>query len=83
MRLYEISQEYVQFLRMVEDEQIPQDAIADTLDSIKGEFEVKADNIACVVKKRESFCYPRQRQSKWSEMHWISASKQKSHKQIR
>lgn len=50
MRLYEISQEYVQFLRMVEDDQIPQDAIADTLDSIKGEFEVKADNIACIVK---------------------------------
>ena len=38
MKLYEISNEYNQFLQAVEDEEIPIEAVADTLEGIKGEF---------------------------------------------
>ena len=54
MKLYEISNEYNQFLQAVEDEEIPIEAVADTLEAIEGEFEDKADNIACVIKNKEA-----------------------------
>lgn len=50
MRLYEISNTYLEFMQAVEAGEIPDEAIADTLESINGEFENKADNIACVIK---------------------------------
>lgn len=50
MKLYEIKDLYVRFYDMVENGEIDEDAIADTLESIDGEFEEKADNIACLVK---------------------------------
>ena len=54
MKLYEISNEYNQFLQAVEDEEIPIEAVADTLEGIKGEFNEKADNIACMIKNQEA-----------------------------
>jgi hypothetical protein len=50
MKLYEIKDLFVRFVDMVENGEIDEDAIADTLESIEGEFEDKADNIACLIK---------------------------------
>jgi len=50
MKLYEIKDLFVRFAEMVENGEIEEDAIADTLESIEGEFEDKADNIACLIK---------------------------------
>lgn len=50
MKLYEIKDLFIRFAEMVENGEIEEDAIADTLESIEGEFEDKADNIACLIK---------------------------------
>ena len=50
MSLYAIATEYERFIMMIEDGDIPEDAIADTLESIEGELNVKIDNILSVVK---------------------------------
>lgn len=50
MKLYEIALEYRQFMELVESEEIPLEAIGDTLESITAELEEKADNIACIIK---------------------------------
>ena len=50
MKLYEIADEYKQFIEAVEAGDIPEDAIADTLESITSLLEDKADNIACLIK---------------------------------
>lgn len=51
LKLYEISNAYNDFIRLVDDGEIddPQ-AITDTLDSIEQEFDAKVDNIACLFK---------------------------------
>lgn len=49
--LYELSAEYAAFLEAVEAGEIPEEAIADTLEGISGEFSQKADNIACIIKE--------------------------------
>lgn len=48
--LYEIEQSYMDFLTAVDNGEIPEEAIADTLAAIEGEFAAKAENIACLVK---------------------------------
>lgn len=50
MKLYEIANEYRNFLEAVENGEIPEEAINDTLESIELELEDKADNIACLIK---------------------------------
>lgn len=50
MKLYEIKDLYIKFADMVESGEIAEDTIADTLESIDGEFEDKVDNIACLIK---------------------------------
>lgn len=50
MTLYEISEEYKTFLDMVETGEIPEEAVGDTLEAIQGEFNEKADNVACMIK---------------------------------
>lgn len=50
MKLYEISNEYQQFLEAIENGEIPEEAIPDTLESIQDDFKTKADNIACCIK---------------------------------
>lgn len=49
--LYTLSAEYAAFLAAVEAGEIPEEAIADTLEGIAGEFSHKADNIACIIKE--------------------------------
>ena len=50
MKLYEIAQEYEAFIAAVEAGEIPEEAVADTLESITSLIEEKADNIACLIK---------------------------------
>lgn len=49
--LYELSAEYAAFLAAVEAGEVPEEAIADTLDGLSGEFAQKVDNIACIIKE--------------------------------
>ena len=51
MTLYEISEKYLEFMNLCEDEIFPEDAMKDTLEAIGGEFEEKADNLACLIKQ--------------------------------
>ena len=50
MTLYEISSQYQHIINLMDNEEIPEEAIADTIESIQAEFNDKADNIACVIK---------------------------------
>lgn len=50
MKLYEISENYRAFLEALENDEIPEEAKADTLEAIEGELNDKADQIACVIK---------------------------------
>ncbi len=54
MRLYEIEERYEDFLNLIEEEEIPEEVIKDTLEAIEGEFTEKIDNIACLVKNLEA-----------------------------
>lgn len=55
-RLYEITSEYRELIELIENGDIPEEAIDDTLEGIVGEFEAKIDNIACIVKNMRSLC---------------------------
>ena len=50
MTLYEIATEYKNFIEAVENGDVPEEAINDTLESIQSLLEDKADNVACVIK---------------------------------
>lgn len=52
--LYQLSRQYREFLEMIEEGEIPQEAIADTLSGLAGEMEEKVDNIACMVKQLQT-----------------------------
>lgn len=54
MKLYEITNDYLALMQAIENDEIPEEAIADTLEAIKGEIEVKADNIACLLKNLDA-----------------------------
>ena len=49
--LYEIADAYRRFAEAVEAGEIPEEAIADTLEGLDGALEDKADNIACLIKE--------------------------------
>jgi len=48
--LYEINQTYKDFLDQIASGEIPEEAIADTLEALDGEFDSKADDVACYIK---------------------------------
>lgn len=54
MRLYELTAELSEFLERIDEGDIPEEAIADTLESITMDIEDKADNIACMLKSLEA-----------------------------
>lgn len=54
MKLYEIANDYLALLQAIDEGEIPEEAIADTLEAIEGEIEFKADNLACVLKTLEA-----------------------------
>lgn len=50
MGIYSITNEIEEFMAYAEAEDIPIEAILDTLESLQMEFDEKADNIACAIK---------------------------------
>jgi hypothetical protein len=54
MKLYELANDYLALLQAIENEDLPEEAIADTLEAITGEIEDKADGIACVLKSLDA-----------------------------
>ena len=54
MKLYEIANDYLALMQAIENDEIPEEAISDTLEAVKGEIEVKADNIGCLLKNIEA-----------------------------
>lgn len=56
MKLYELANDYVALVCAMEEDDIPEEALADTLEAIKGDVEVKADNIACMLKNISAEC---------------------------
>lgn len=52
--IYELTNDYVSLLNMATDPEIPPEVIADTLEGINGEIELKAENTAKVIKELES-----------------------------
>lgn len=51
MTIYELAGQYEDFARMVEDGDIPDEAIADTFSLLDAEFDDKADALACIIKE--------------------------------
>ena len=50
MNLYEINNKYIELLQKIENGEIEEEFIPDTLESVEGDFRDKADNIACFIK---------------------------------
>ena len=51
MKLYEINEKYSILLESIENGDIPEECIKDTLDSVEGELIDKLDNIVSYIKK--------------------------------
>lgn len=54
MTLYELTSEYLDLLAMLEDPDIDEQVISDTLEAIGGELEVKADGYARVMRQMDA-----------------------------
>lgn len=52
--LYEITQDYLQILSMMEDPELDPQILADTMEAVEGELEIKAENYAKVMKNLEA-----------------------------
>ena len=56
MKLYELANDYLALLDAIDNDEIPEEAIADTLESITACIEDKADSIACMLKNLDAEC---------------------------
>lgn len=54
MKLYDIQNNYLYLLNLLQEEETDQQLILDTLESIDGDFEEKADNYAKIIKTLDS-----------------------------
>lgn len=54
MTLYEITGTYAQLMAMLEDPEVNQEVLQDTMEAIEGELEIKAENYAKIIKQFES-----------------------------
>ena len=54
MKLYELTNDYLALMSAIDNDEIPEEAIADTLEAIVGSVEDKADNISCILKNLEA-----------------------------
>ena len=54
MTLYDLTQDYQDLLLLAEDPGIDQEVLKDTMESIQGELEVKADSYVCVIKELDA-----------------------------
>lgn len=52
--MYELTSDYMAVLEMVNNPDIPPEVIADTLEGISGEIELKAENSAIIIKELEA-----------------------------
>lgn len=51
MNIFDLSEQYVKFAAVAEDKELPPEAVADTFEALDGEFDDKADNLACIIKE--------------------------------
>jgi hypothetical protein len=56
MKLYELTNDYLALLNAIDNDEIPEEAIADTLEAITASIEDKADSIACLLKNLDAEC---------------------------
>jgi hypothetical protein len=56
MKLYQISQDYLEALSLIEENDYSDETIQDTLEGITGVFEDKAINVAAYIKNLEAEC---------------------------
>lgn len=56
MKLYELTNDYLALLNAIDNEELPEEAIADTLEAITSSIEEKADSIACLLKNLDAEC---------------------------
>lgn len=54
MKLYALANDYIALMQAIDNDELPEECIADTLEAITGEIEIKADNIACMLKNIEA-----------------------------
>lgn len=76
MTLYELSDAIEQFAAGVENGEIPEEAIADTLDSMEMDFNAKADGIACIIKDKQARAKEIREESKKQERRAEALEKQ-------
>ena len=56
MKLYELTNDYLALMQAIDNDEIPEEAIADTLEAITACIEDKADSIACLLKNLDAEC---------------------------
>ena len=54
MNIYDLTSEYLELLNMLEDPEVDEDVIRDTLEGLDGELEAKADGYAMILKNLEA-----------------------------
>lgn len=54
MKLYELTQNYLNLLELLENPDIPKEMIESALEEVEGNFEDKADNIAKLIRSLEA-----------------------------
>ncbi len=54
MKLYDISERYKNLIQLMEDGEVPEDILKESLNSVEEEFEEKANNIAKLVKTEKA-----------------------------
>ena len=54
MKLYDLTHNYQNLLELLDNEDIPQDEITAALNGLEGEFDLKAENIAKLLKSMEA-----------------------------
>lgn len=52
--IFQLNDELERFMEMVDEGEIPEEAIADTLEGLEGEIDAKLDDIACACKNLEA-----------------------------
>lgn len=62
--LYELTNDYKAVLNMLYEEEVDEQMVLDTLESIEGEIEDKADNYAKIIKELESMKNARKEEAK-------------------
>ena len=56
MKLYELTNDYLALMQAIDNDELPEEAIKDTLEAITAGIEEKADSIACLLKNLDAEC---------------------------